>query len=271
MLPIWELGPDCTHPPKRRVIYSGVAGIFLRGDKVTFPIFFLVDTKQISSYFKKWKAKKKKKGGVLCSFFVPFPFLPFQIFTFPLPFYNFPSFSLHFPFFPIGRQKFPGEKCQGPLCPPAPTFYASGDIIIIVIIRNIYRAQYTKSSKRWFKYWTKPWGKILEKTSNTEVANLTFRPPVRNPSIMPIVWTWLCSCFHTLMCRHHTMPKIWQSYWWLKLFVFRQQLGMLTMPTTGEIHSISKLRSWVYCAWAFGGQIVLLLKAYSLISYRGRS
>ena len=131
---------------------NGVTGIFSRGGKLTFPNFFftawfmlcpskncpfciLVDPNKFQ-WFQKKKSEKqtnrKKKGGVLCTFsyFFFFTFLFSNFDLFPS---KFPSFLSIFPFFlvllfPVGQQKFPGEKCGGgalcllpvivmPLCP----------------------------------------------------------------------------------------------------------------------------------------------------------
>ena len=103
----------------------GVTGKFFWGGKVIFPDFFVAwnaffpvwnfrcgRPKTSFSGFEKWEAK------VLSSFSI-----------FHLPFYNFPSFLLNFDhfslfflasFFPVGQQKFPGQKSQGALCLPPP-------------------------------------------------------------------------------------------------------------------------------------------------------
>ena len=109
-------------------VISGVKVIFSRGGKVTFPDFFptwnmLFPGKnspfwytQISVVSKKWKAKKKKSSAHFHNFspsIFNFSPLPFQIFLL------FPSIFPFFlaPLFPVGQQKFPGEKCQGALGP----------------------------------------------------------------------------------------------------------------------------------------------------------
>ena len=67
---------------------------------------------------------KKKVLSSFCNFspfhfqFSTFPFLIFFFFS------NFPFFLASL--FPVGQQKFPGEKCQGALCPPSPSCYATG-------------------------------------------------------------------------------------------------------------------------------------------------
>ena len=107
--------------------------IFLRG-KVMFPDFFTgvnfffpienfhFGISKTNFHFKKWKAKKKKKNLLILELFPP------SILNFHLPFYNFSFFSspfppFHFPcfFFPVGQQKFPGQKSLGVLCPPPVT------------------------------------------------------------------------------------------------------------------------------------------------------
>ena len=79
-----------------------------------YNLSILVAPKQISVVSKSDKQKKKKKKHLS-----PFHF---QFSTSSLS--NFPSFPLHFsflpfPFFPGRSEKFPGEKCQGVLCPSA--------------------------------------------------------------------------------------------------------------------------------------------------------
>ena len=101
----------------------GVRGIFLGGGKVIFSLFFFpVENSQFgrpkTNFNGLEKQKKKKQTNkqtnktikVLCSFSCFFT-LPFWIFH--LPFYNFLSFLSIFLLFPVGHQKFPGEKCLG--------------------------------------------------------------------------------------------------------------------------------------------------------------
>ena len=107
----------------------GVRRIFFRGVKVIFSNFFpgvkcffllenshFVRPKTNFSGFEKWQKKKEKEKEN-----DPLFLLPFSIFH--LPIFNFPSFQLHFPlflvsFFPVGQQKFPGQKSRGAPYPP---------------------------------------------------------------------------------------------------------------------------------------------------------
>ena len=104
---------------------------FFWGGKVIFPDFFpgvnsflpvenfhFGTPKSNFRRFEKWKAKKLFWNSFL---------IPFSIFHLPL--YILPSFLLHFPpfaffladFFPIGQQKFPGQKSLGGTMPPCPS------------------------------------------------------------------------------------------------------------------------------------------------------
>ena len=71
--------------------------------------------------FEKWKAKNKKQKKVPLLILELFPLLPFSIFL-PPPLFQF--FPCHF--FPVGQQKFPGQKSLGGTLPPSPsTCYAT--------------------------------------------------------------------------------------------------------------------------------------------------
>ena len=112
--PAWPLTPAIHYI----TLWSGVLPI-----KCFFPvqISILVDPKQISVVSKNEKLRKKCHLLI----FLLFP-LPVQFKFFHLPLCNFPSFLLHFCFFlaslfPVGQQKFPGEKHQGGTLLPAPS------------------------------------------------------------------------------------------------------------------------------------------------------
>ena len=114
-----------------------VRGIFLRGAKSFFLIFFparnafswskipiLVDPKQISVVLKSEKKKKKKKERKKemrsSPNFVTFPPSSFNFppYLFQVSFCSSPFSVFYLPcLFPVGQQKFPGEKYQGALCP----------------------------------------------------------------------------------------------------------------------------------------------------------
>ena len=110
-------------------IDRGIKGIFFRGGKVIFPdffprvnCFFRVEDSHFGrlktnfSGFEKWKAKKKKKK-VSSPHFVAFSS---SILNFPPSFFRF-SFSSPFSLaslFPVGQQKFPGEKYRCYSAPP---------------------------------------------------------------------------------------------------------------------------------------------------------
>ena len=145
-----------------------VREIFFRGDKVIFPDIFFPGVKCFcpveNSHFgrpktnfsgfqkrsktkkkkKKKRAKKKKKKKKVLSSFCNFSPFQFNFSTFP--FFYFPSFLLYFPFFlaslfPVGQQKFPGEKCQGrgAICPlpltyrPSVRRHCGGEVLRIFV------------------------------------------------------------------------------------------------------------------------------------------
>ena len=112
----------------------GITRKFFWGGIVIFPNFFPVENfhygrpKTNFTCFEKWKEKKKKKKkgplfifhfGTFSTFH--FQFLPsfLQFFFFSSPF---PPFSIFFlaSFFPVGQQKFPGQKSLGGTLPHAP-------------------------------------------------------------------------------------------------------------------------------------------------------
>ena len=106
---------------------------FFPGVKCFFPVenFHFGRPKANFSGFEV-RSKKKKKKKTLLIFHLTFS-------IFHLPFYNVPSFFLNFHpfpffpclFFPVGQQKFPGQKSLGELCPlPPPTCYATVKLIL---------------------------------------------------------------------------------------------------------------------------------------------
>ena len=127
----WEFGR--LLPEKCWYLDRGVRGIFFRGGKVIFPEFF-PSVKCFFSVENSHFGRPKTNfsgffgaGKVLSSFY-NFSSFHFQFSTFP--FWIFLLFFSVFPFFlpslfPVGQQKFPGEKYQGALCPPAPGCYAT--------------------------------------------------------------------------------------------------------------------------------------------------
>ena len=105
-------------------LFSGVKCFFLVEN------FHFARPKTNFGGFEKWEAKKKNqnktKGSllILLLFHLPFPIfhLPFTIFLL--------FFSVFFPFFPclffpVGQQKFPGQKSLGGTLPLPPTSYAA--------------------------------------------------------------------------------------------------------------------------------------------------
>ena len=115
----------------------GVIGKFFWGGRVIFPDFFpgmkcffpvenfhFVDPKQIWVVWKSEKQKKKKKRfsphffNFSTTFHLQFSTFPFTIFFLFSIFTLFPLFLASF--FPVGQQKFPGQKSLGALCPLPP-------------------------------------------------------------------------------------------------------------------------------------------------------
>ena len=109
--PFWVLVSPPPQPPSfRKVAIRGITGIFFRGGKVNFPIFFpgvkcffLVENyhfgrpKTDFSGFERWKAKKKK-GPLFILYFVTFP--P-SSFNFPPSLFQFSFFSSPFSLFSL--------------------------------------------------------------------------------------------------------------------------------------------------------------------------
>ena len=104
--------------------------IFLRGQRQfswyfpgrKFP-FWYTQNKFYRLKSEKQKKKKKKKKKVPSSLlwnFSQLPFFHFQFSFFSSPLHFFPSHL-----FPVGQQKFPGQKSLGALCPLPPACYAT--------------------------------------------------------------------------------------------------------------------------------------------------
>ena len=80
--------------------------------------------KKVLSCFRSFFPLHFSFSSFTSSFFPIFPHFPTSFFHIFLYIFHFLYFFLPFflaPFFPISRQKFPGRKCLGALCPPAPT------------------------------------------------------------------------------------------------------------------------------------------------------
>ena len=87
---------------------------------------------KVSVIFGLYACLSSCSDGSRCRWQIPPHFVTFppSIYNFPPSFlkfpYSFPSFLLHFTpfflasFFPIGQQKFPGQKSWGALCPTTP-------------------------------------------------------------------------------------------------------------------------------------------------------
>ena len=127
------------------------SGKIFRGSKVIFLIFFPgvncffpVETSHFgrlktnfSGFWKVKRKKKKKKKKKSPLFIFQLFLLPFSIFHLPFSFF----FFLQFPFFlaslfPVGQQKFPGQKCRGALCLPA--CYATAPHTPLLRLRTSY-------------------------------------------------------------------------------------------------------------------------------------
>ena len=130
-----------------------------------------------------------------------FPPLPFQISHF------FPFFLA--PLFPVGQQKFPGEKCQGALSAPWACYATAVCLSICPTINGVQTgiqvSESTISSNTTGTY------TISVLKSTFSIPNLNKALALRNPKYIQIIITEKCFALHIGYYQFDLLFGFWQT------------------------------------------------------------